>query len=97
SGLTLVLVVPPHPELVSTRFVSSLGGQVQIVIRGVDHVDSARVRRVRTENGSGRILVEDAGALSFRHAWILPREVVKRFLPRQFFRSERDVKIEIEI
>src|SRR5439155_19429268 len=44
--------------------VAPLGGQVEVVVGGVQHVDSPRVGGVGVKNGAARVLVEHADALA---------------------------------
>src|SRR5438477_6076575 len=65
SRSAFVAIVVPHPVLWRFRvLISPFGNQVEVVIGGVHHVDSARVGGVGVKNGAAFVLVEHAG--SFR-------------------------------
>src|SRR5207253_9617378 len=78
-------------------FISPLGNQVEVVIRGVHHVDPARVRGVGVKNGAALVLVEHAGPLALRHAGIALRVIVRGRAALELLRSERHVQIMIEV
>src|SRR6266851_2890818 len=64
-GGTGVTIVVAHPALrIGGVFVPALRHEVEPLVCRVEHVDSARVRRVRLEDRAGLVLVEHAGALS---------------------------------
>src|SRR5207302_10663927 len=60
-----VPVVVAHPALhVVGIFVPALRDEVEPLVCRVEHVDAARVRRVRVEDSAGLVLVEDARSLA---------------------------------
>src|SRR6266487_1573313 len=59
-GLSILLVVPPHPVEPLAPLVPPLGHQIEVVVRRVEQVDAARVGRVGVKHPARRILVEDA-------------------------------------
>src|SRR5207247_11438148 len=80
-----VVLVPP------------LGNQVEVVVGGVQHVDSPRVARVRVENGAARVLVEPAHALTVGHADGGFRILTARRPAFDLLRSGRRLVVVVEI
>src|SRR5256885_5078199 len=95
----LVSVVVAHPGLREFQavLVPTLGGQVEVVVGGVQHVDSPRVRGVSVKNGAARVPVEHADALPVAHADVEFRKVVERRSAFDFLRSERRLVVVVEI
>src|SRR5260370_17870975 len=87
---------PSHPML-QPFFVSSLGGEVQPVVRPNEYVQPARVAGIRVEDVPRSILIKHAGAGSFL-AWELLHGVVVIHLPLlQLLLRHRALVVIIEI
>ncbi len=59
SAVILVVAAQPFLRVVETAFVASLGYEVEIVIRAVQHVDPPRVGRISAKDLAGLVLCEN--------------------------------------
>src|SRR5216684_3889302 len=98
-SLSPVSVVVADPLLCERQaiLVPSLRDDVEVLIGGVEHVDSARKRRVRVEDVAVQVFVEHAGAFAVGETRLLRSEVIDVRAACDFFRAERCPQVVVEI
>src|SRR2546426_6703514 len=93
-----ISIVVSHPILGLVRiFVTSLGNQIQELIRRIDCIDSSGVGRVSMKNTAILILIEDADSFAIRHAHIASLIVVQDPSMSDVFGSEGCLKVIVVI
>src|SRR5471032_3325128 len=92
-----VAVVMAHPRLRRAALVASLRSEVDVVIRGVRHVDAAGVGRVGVKDRALLVLVEDTGPFTVRHPRTEARIVEELRAAFELLRSERHAVVVIEV
>src|SRR5262249_54372745 len=97
AAIAVAIAHPAHRMRLLARLVASLRHQVEVLIRGVHHVEAARIARIGMEYAAARILEKYADAGQLRSAPGFWHIVVGVPSVGCAVRPERYVVVEVEV
>src|SRR6516164_1006121 len=94
--LAVVLVMPANPHDWVIAFVTSLRDDIEVMVRNVQHVETARIGRVGVNDLAGCVFVEHTHPWAFGREGPLDGVVVDCLLCGELVRGERYSIVEVE-